>query len=217
MRDLRIGNARADETLAGAMPEVLAGIADGPEQPPRSRTEQSLIRAEIMSDTPRTDKAAYEESCPSGWVVDRDFARTLERENAALREANDKIGRKAALVQALREEICEAEWGSNAAGAAMFFEFIRKWTRHIDATESTARLPCKHVFSAELNDAGDCVMAVTCDKCGIPEDIARSDADELADEAKQSQPGRGCGICDSVPTAQCDKPDCPSLSAGDGQ
>jgi hypothetical protein len=139
------------------------------------------------------------------------------REAAALREANDKIGRKAALVQALREEICEAEWGSNAAGAAMFFEFIRKWTRHIDATESTARLPCKHVFSAELNDAGDCVMAVTCDKCGIPEDIARSDADELADEAKQSQPGRGCGICDSVPTAQCDKPDCPSLSAGDGQ
>jgi hypothetical protein len=44
MRDLRIGNARAHETLAGAMPEVLAGIADGPEQPPRSRTEQSQGR-----------------------------------------------------------------------------------------------------------------------------------------------------------------------------
>lgn len=45
------------------------------------------------------------------------------------------------VLREIRRELGFAEWGDNATGAAMFFEFIREWTAKIDATLATNPTP----------------------------------------------------------------------------
>ena len=70
-----------------------------------------------MSDTPRTDEVTWDADL-SNYVVNAEFARTLERENAALRDAlsrlievHDAMGGKCGTARIAAEEALAKEEG----------------------------------------------------------------------------------------------------------
>lgn len=67
-----------------------------------------------MSDTPRTDAAAIRCAC-STYVVPSEFARELERENAALRAAIKRIHKEWGRLVHAEDNLDDAIWKALAA------------------------------------------------------------------------------------------------------
>jgi len=70
-----------------------------------------------MSDTPRTDAAAIRCAC-STYVVPSEFARELERENAALRADKDRLDWLESRLNSSYVELCHYGNGSQLDGDA---------------------------------------------------------------------------------------------------